>query len=345
MEPGISGLSLNISVILVPDFNAMATFAFIDPFRAANYLGNEAMFRWRFFSSHSGSLTASNTATVMVEPLSRMREWKTDIGVISSSWTPEAYYADDALIGAVRRWGRTGVTVCGIDTGAFLMARAGLIEQGRATTHYEHIDSFREVYPKVTCEEDIFVDDGRNLTCGGGVAAVDMALHIIRDRFGSAMANAAARYVLYDRIRQPSERQHATNMVPVGHTTPDKLRHAIELMEEHLEDTLSIPEIAEAVGISQRQLVRLFNQYTNLSVAQYYRNIRLDRGRSLVTQTEMSILSIAVACGFESAEYFSRAYKARFRISPRADRIEGRIPFEYRAWPMHPVGMTKPSEK
>lgn len=327
----------NIAVLAVPNFNAMATFAFLDPFRAANYLSNETLYRWRLFALGDGLVPASNGIGIASEPLAALKDWKADMGVVSASWTPERFYREEAVIGPIRRWGRLGIPICGLDTGGFLIAQAGLIGSGRATAHYEHIDAFQEVFPDAACTEDLYVADGRVLTCGGGVAAVDLALHLIRARYGDALANGAARYVLHDRIRAPGERQHASNTVPVGVTTPDALRRAIQLMEAHLEERLSVPEIADAVGLSHRQLSRLFAHHTQLSIAQYYRNIRLDRGRSLVTQTEMSILDIAIACGFDSAAYFSRAYKARFGISPRPDRIAGRTPFEYRAWPMPPV--------
>ncbi|MEM6944615.1 MAG: helix-turn-helix domain-containing protein, partial [Pseudomonadota bacterium] len=121
---------------------------------------------------------------------------------------------------------------------------------------------------------------------------------------------------------------------PLGASVPPKLRAAIRLMEQNLEAPIPIPEIAQSAGLSPRQLERLFGFYVCTSPLQYYRDIRLDRARGLVTQTEMPVWEIAVACGFASPEHFSRAYRARFGLPPRADRQEGRVPFEFRAWPM-----------
>jgi AraC family carnitine catabolism transcriptional activator len=106
-------------------------------------------------------------------------------------------------------------------------------------------------------------------------------------------------------------------------------------MEQHLEQTLTIPELCRKVDISQRQLDRLFKQYVGKPPALYYRDIRLDRARGLVTQTDMLMSEIAIASGFSSQVHFSRAYRERFGLPPRSDRVEGRIPFEFRAWPMH----------
>jgi AraC family carnitine catabolism transcriptional activator len=114
-------------------------------------------------------------------------------------------------------------------------------------------------------------------------------------------------------------------------------------MEEHLEQPLTIAQICARVGLSHRQLDRLFARYVRKTPALYYRDIRLDRARGLITQTSLSMIEIAYASGFSSQVHFSRAYKDRFGIAPSKDRIEGRIPFEFRAWPMHrkPAGPSR----
>ncbi|MGE0213822.1 MAG: GlxA family transcriptional regulator, partial [Parvibaculaceae bacterium] len=172
-------------------------------------------------------------------------------------------------------------------------------------------------------------------TCSGGLAAADLALQIVRTRHGDALANAAARYIFHPGLRPQGTPQNPASVEPLGHSTPGAVRRAIEEMERNLEDPLSIPELCRRVGRSQRQIDRLFARYVGKSPTLYYRDIRLDRARGLVTQTELSMSEIAVASGFSSQVHFSKAYRERFRISPRSDRVEGRIPFEFRAWPMH----------
>ena len=126
----------------------------------------------------------------------------------------------------------------------------------------------------------------------------------------------------------------------VGFRHP-KLSEILALMETNLEEPLNIPEIAEKAGISHRQLNRLFSQYLRKTPALYYRDIRLDRARGLVTQTTLSMAQIAIASGFSSQIHFSRAYRDRFGLPPIQDRSEGRIPFEFRAWPMHRKSKSK----
>ena len=181
----------------------------------------------------------------------------------------------------------------------------------------------------------LFVLDRNVATCCGGSAATDLALQLIQAEHGIDLANAAARYMFHDRLRAASEGQNAALHEPIGYAVDATLREAIVLMERHLEQPLRLPAIARHVNRSQRQLERLFKRYTGRSAARYYRDIRLDRARGLITQTELRVLQVAVACGFSSSEHFARAYRQKFGLTPREDRVAGRVPFEFRAYPMY----------
>ena len=106
-------------------------------------------------------------------------------------------------------------------------------------------------------------------------------------------------------------------------------------MERNLELPLNIDDVCHQVDISQRQLARLFAKHTGVTPVRYYLDVRLDRARGLVTQTELSILDVAIACGFSGNAQFTRAYKKRFMITPSQDRIDGRVPFQFRSFPSH----------
>ena len=326
--------TFQITIIVTPSFNLAPTIGFLDPFRAANYLEGKALYQWQLASTEGGTVTASNGLTLVTSTLKDVAEATHELLMVSASWTPEAY-GKPGMLAALRRHARRGTVIGGIDTGGFLLAAAGLLDGRRATVHYEHLDAFAELYPQVDVREDLYMIDGDRMTCAGGIAATDLALQIIQKRQGPALANAAARYIFHERLRAPGERQESSGIEPVGASTPKKLRDAIKMMSEHLEEPLPVPEIATFVGLSQRQLERLFAENTGTSPIRYYRDIRLDRARGLITQTDLPVLEVALACGFSSPEHFSRAYRIRFGVSPRADRIEGRIPFEFRAWPMH----------
>ncbi|MBL8708531.1 MAG: GlxA family transcriptional regulator [Rhodospirillaceae bacterium] len=325
--------AFELLVIVTPNFNLAATVGFLDPFRAANYLDGSILFRWDIASVSGGEISASNGLSITTKALREVRGQRQDIVIVSSSWAPEAYNSAP-MHEALQRWARAGVTMGALDTGAFILAEAGLLKGNRATTHYEHIDALKELYSDTDVSEDLFVFDGKRITCCGGNAATDCALHIIRSMQGDSLANAAARYLFQQSLRPLGTSQNPGTVEPLGSTAPAVLKRAIKLMEQNLEEALSIPQICKRLRLSQRQLDRLFSLYVRKSPILYYRDIRLDRARSLVTQTDMRLSEVAVASGFSSQSHFSRAYRERFGLSPRSDRIEGRVPFEFRAWPM-----------
>ncbi|MDF3933664.1 GlxA family transcriptional regulator [Pseudomonas citronellolis] len=333
--PAAPVATFSILVVVFPHYNLAATSAFIDPFRAANYLGGHTHFHWEVVSLPGGAVVASNAMATETKALGEV-PGVPDLVMLSSSWNPETLHSP-ALGAALRKWARSGVTLGALDTGVYLLAEAGLLDGKRATGHYEHIDSLKELYPAVDIREDMLVMDGKRITCCGGAASTDCALHIIRSLHGDTLANETARYLFHERLRPLGTQQNPEAPQPLGNTVPDLVKQAIRLMEQNLEEALPIPTLCERIGISQRQLDRLFNQIVQKSPALYYRDIRLDRARCLVTQTDMSLMEIAVASGFPNQSHFSRIYRERFGLTPRRDRLDGRIPFEFRAWPMHQV--------
>lgn len=330
----VSGAPTLIHMLVTPDFNLAATSGFIDPFRAANYLEGMGLFRWVFVSDPGGLVRASNGTSISTEPLQQVSATPPDFLIVSSSWRPEAHVSA-AILTALRAVVLRQATVGGLDTGAFVLAQAGLLKGQRATVHYEHIDAFNELFPETEVCETLWVLDDLRLSCCGGAAAMECALHIVQRLYGPALANAAARYLFSQPLRGHTAPQNPQESEPLGATVPDIVRQAIRVMEAHLETPLSIGDLCEEVGVSHRQLDRLFAQFVGKTPVLYYREIRLDRARGLVTQTNLSMTEIAYASGFASQVHFSRAYKQRFGLAPSKDRIEGRIPFEFRAWPMH----------
>ena len=323
---------ITIGMLLLPAFNGMAAHAFIDPFRAANYLRGNELYQWQFLSLDGADVTASNGIVTGNTQCFATTEAAFDFLVVNSSWTPEKF-RDRSLQRRLRRFAKRGTLLVGIDTGAFVLAFAGLLEGYRATVHYEHMASFRELFTHTALDPVLFVTDRNRLTCCGGLAAADLALEIIRRQHGIDLSNATARYIFQDRLRPGEDQQQSRSHEPVGYAVPERLREAISLMERNLEEPLRLSEIAHYVGVSQRQLERLFGKHTGVTPVRYYINIRLDRARALITQTELSVAETADACGFNNAEPFTRAYKQHFGIVPSQDRTTGRIPFQFRSFP------------
>ena len=312
----------------------MAAQAFIDPFRAANYLRASKVYDWQFLSQIGGSVVASNGIEIANTIAISDAEPDFNLLLVNSSWTPEQFQ-EKGLQAWLRASSRQGAMLGGIDTGAFVLAYAGLLDGHRAVVHYEHLAAFNELFPTLETEETLYSIDNQRLSCCGGIAAADLALEIIQKQNGIELANAAARYIFHERLRDGGESQVPRSLQPVGYQVPDKLREAILLMERNIEEPLTQPELATYLSMSVRQVQRIFKQYVGATPLRYYLNIRLDRARGLVTQTELPIMEIAALCGFMRAEQFSRAYSRRYDITPIKDRIEGRIPFEFRSFSAH----------
>lgn len=321
------------AILLLPSYNSLATSALLDPLRAANYVAGQRLYTWDFLSPDGEPTLASNG--LMTSNLKSLKDAKPDFDCVfvSSSWTPEKH-----CTAPLRKWlracDRNGAVLGGIDTGAVLLGAAHLLQGYTATVHYEHLAAFREKFPKVIVSEALFVIDRNRWTCCGGHAASDLALEMIRAEHGIDLANAAARYIFHDRLRPANEAQRPKGREPIGYPVPKILRRAIKVMEKHLEEPLSLAQIAGSLDVSQRQLERIFASYTGVSPVRYYLDARLDRARSLATQTDMTVLEIAVACGFRPT-YFAKAYKTRFGLTPSKDRIAGRVPFHFRDFPVH----------
>ena len=323
-----------IGMLLLHGFNSLAAHAFIDPFRAANYLRGNKIYHWDFLSIDGGSVVASNGIEIGDTLAIDQAASEFDMLVVNASWIPEAFQ-DSRLQSWLRLISREGVMLGGLDTGAFVLAYAGLLGEHRPVVHYEHAAAYDELFPTRPCEESLYSIDARRFSCSGGVASVDLALELIQRQNGIELTNAAARYIFHERMRDASEAQIPRRLQPVGYQVPDKLREAILLMERNIEEPLTQTELAEYLDLSIRQVQRIFRRHLGVTPVRYYLNVRLDRARGLVTQTEMPIMDIAALCGFLRAEQLSRAYAKRFEITPIRDRIEGRIPFQLRNFSEH----------
>ncbi|MEO1193795.1 MAG: GlxA family transcriptional regulator [Pseudomonadota bacterium] len=331
-----------LALVLLPNFNLLAVSAFLDPFRAANYLRGPAatpdqLYRWEFLTlDQEPALTASNGLPVRAEPLPAATT-AADLALVCASWAPERY-CDPRLFAWLRRQAGQGAWLGGLDTGAFLLGYAGLLAGFRATVHYEHLAAFEELFPRAEASAARFVIDRQRISASGGLAACDLALELLRRDLGASMAEAAARYIQ----QRPAAEAQAGLQEPLGPHLPQALRQALAAMDAALEEPLPLAALAQRAGCSERQLQRLFKLHTGLSPLRYYLDRRLDRARGMVTQTDLSVLEIALACGFGTPEYLTKCYRRRFATTPSADRIQGRVPFQFRSFPAYALSPGRP---
>ena len=166
---------------------------------------------------------------------------------------------------------------------------------------------------------ELFEIDRNRITCSGGTAPLDMMLQLIGRQQNHELAGAISEEFTCERIRGRHDRQRIPLRLRLGTSQP-KLVEAVSLMEANIEEPMSPDELARHIGLSRRQLERLFQKYLNCVPTRYYLELRLRRARQLLLQTSMSIVDVAFACGFVSAPHFSKCYRDHFGIPPRDER-------------------------
>ncbi|WP_374545703.1 GlxA family transcriptional regulator [Rhodoblastus sp.] len=307
----------HIGFLLLPDFPLMSYASAVEPLRAANVLAGAPLYRWSNLSVDGEPARASVGVTVAPD-LGLGEAGGLDQLFVCAGGNPAAF-DHKPTFARLRAAAAAGVAVGGMSGGSYILARAGLLGGRRCTIHWEHIPALIEEFPDVLLERSLYVFDGDRATCAGGLAAFDMMVDLIGRRHGARLAMAVSEWYLRTQARSGEEDQRIALRDRAQVANPRVLK-ALALMEERLEAPLSREKLAEAAGVTLRQLERLFARHMRKSVAGHYQDLRLDRARKLLRQTSLPVMEVAVACGFIAGGHFSRAYKARFGRSPKAER-------------------------
>ncbi|AOK31539.1 AraC family transcriptional regulator [Burkholderia singularis] len=303
--------------LLLPGFSALGFMSAVEPLRVANRFKPD-LYRWRIISSDGMPVVASNGILLNADAAFAQITRASTIFVVAG-FDPLACYTR-ALGDWLKREYRHGATLGGIDTGSFVLAQAGLFDPSHVLTlHWEALAAFRERYPNLKTTQELFEIDGRRITCAGGTASIDMMLALIARRHGAELAATISEQFVLGRIRQHSDRQRLEIAARYG-VHNRKLIQVISMMERHIDSPLTSAMLAREVGVTRRQLERLFNSTLNDTPARFYQRLRLERAREFIQQTDMTVAAVCAACGFESPSHFSRTYRAQFGLSPTDDR-------------------------
>jgi transcriptional regulator GlxA family with amidase domain len=310
-------LPQRIAFLLVPDFSMIAFTSAVEPLRLANRASGRELYRWHLFSPDGKPVAASNG--IELHPEGGIEAASGFGTIVLCSGIGGHLYTDRALFAALRRFERQGADIGALCTGSHILARAGLLDGYRCTIHWENLAGFSEDFPQIEVTSELFEVDRNRFTCSGGTAALDMMLNLIAQQHGQELAAQVSDQFIHERIRDRHDHQRMALPARLGVRHP-KLLSVIKLMEEHLEEPLERQGLAKAAGLSNRQLERLFRKYLNRSPARYYVELRLNRARLLLLQTNMSVIDVALACGFVSASHFSKCYRDFFGRTPRRER-------------------------
>jgi transcriptional regulator GlxA family with amidase domain len=188
-----------------------------------------------------------------------------------------------------------------------------------STIHWENLAAAREEFPHLVLSPELYEIDRKRYTCAGGIAPMDMMLSEVRTMHGNQLAMRISEQFMCERIRDQHDRQRVPLTQRIGASQP-KLAEAVSLMEANIEEPITLDELSHHVGLSRRQLERLFQRYLHCVPTRYYLELRLERARQLLLQSSMPIVDIALACGFISAPHFSKCYRDTFSLPPRDER-------------------------
>lgn len=311
-----------IGFLLLEQYSMIAFSSALDALCQANDLTGRHLYDPVIVSADGQPVIASNGKAHLVDAA------MDDISalpmiVVCASLEPHRV-ATRKILAWLRRQAQHGAIVGAIVTGPQVLAMAGLLDGYRATIHWEHLDSFAEAFPEVDAVQDIFVADRDRFTAAAATASLDMMLHLISLQHGPELATHVADEFTYPGVRDPRAPQRPSVAERLQVRSP-KLSQAIRYMADSLEEPLAVPLIARQAGLSIRALERLFRKWMNTTPARYHRQLRLERARTLVRQTRLPMLEIAVRCGFSSAAHFSQSYAGFFGHPPSADRGFTRI--------------------
>jgi len=303
--------------VLMDKFTMLCFSAALESLRIANRMSGKELYSWVLVGEGGDYITCSaGTSFRLDQDLSDLQR---DDTILLCGGIDVQHATTKKLLGWLRRESRKGLMVGGLCTAAYVLAKAGLLDGKKATIHWENSDSFTEEFDEVELTKSVFVLDGKRMTTAGGTSSIDLMLKLIANDHGEDLANAVADQLIYSSIRTDQDSQRLSVPTRIGVRHP-KLSTVIQMMEANIEEPISPSILAKDVGMSTRQLERLFRRYLNRSPKRYYMELRLQKARNLLMQTDMSVINVALACGFASPSHFSKCYRAHYDTTPYRER-------------------------
>lgn len=303
--------------VLVNNFTLLSFAGALDALRIANRQFSTPVYEWALCGEGGDSITCSAGIEFSLDM--GLEELRRDDTIMLCAGLNVQANTSKKLLGWLRREARRGVTLAALCTAPYILAKAGLLDGKRATIHWKNHDSFAEDFEDIELTKSVFVIDGKRMTTAGGTSSIDLIIKLIAQDHGEDVANAVADQQIYTSIRTDQDTQRLSVPTRIGVRHP-KLSAVIQMMEANIEEPISPSILARDVGMSTRQLERLFRRYLNRSPKRYYMELRLLKARNLLMQTDMSVINVALACGFTSPSHFSKCYRGHYNTTPYRER-------------------------
>lgn len=306
--------------LLLDSYSMIAFANALEVLRMANLLSGQRLYTWAV-ATVNGEATSASNGLAIANPVSLADLDACDVVFVCGGVEVQKAISA-AVVQDLRRRAARGQVLGGLCTGAHALAEAGVMNGYRCAVHWENLTALREAWPKVRFALEVFVIDRDRITASGGIAPLHLMLHLVRGHHGNKLAMSISEQFIVDRIRDQTDQQKLPQPEFVG-PGYEHLVEAMELMAANIEEPLALSEIADAAGVSLRQLERLFHRYHDVTPAQHYLALRLRRARELLAHTSAPIMQITVACGFQTASHFCKAYRTQFGHSPSDHRRQG----------------------
>ena len=303
--------------LLMKNFTLLSFASAVDALRIANRMSDKAIYSWVFLSEDGNPVSCSAGTSFNVD--NSLIDLHRDDTIMVCGGMNISETTTKPILNWIRKETRRGLKIGGLCTAAYTLARAGILDGKRATTHWENQDSFSEEFMEVDLKKSVFIIDGNRMTTAGGTSSIDLFLKIIADDHGEELANAVADQMIYSSIITDQDSQRLSVPTRIGVRHP-KLSLVIQMMEKNIEEPISPSILAKDVSMSTRQLERLFRRYLDRSPKRYYMELRLQKARNLLMQTDMSVINVALACGFASPSHFSKCYRTHYNTTPYRER-------------------------
>lgn len=307
----------SVGFLLLENFTFISLASAIEPLRMANQLSGKELYRWMILGKGTQSVRAS--AGLQITPDADMEDAPALNTVIVCGGMEVHNSVSHEHVLWLQHQARLGRKLGAICTGSWALGKAGLLDGHRCSVHWQCLATMREAFPWADITAHLFSIDSSHLTSSGGTAPMDMMLHMIRSEHGRDLAAAISDMFMYERMRDAQDQQR----IPLRHTlgaNQPRLLAAIVRMEANLDAPLELNALAVEVGVSRRQLERLFHKYLEISPSRYYLQMRLLRAQQLLKLTSSPVLKIGALCGFGSAAQFTRSYRGYFGVTPRDER-------------------------
>lgn len=305
--------------LLVENFSHLAFSCAVEPLRIANLVAKADLYQWSFASENGEFALASNASETRVHHAFNKLPRADYLFILSGLGVQSA--ATPNLLSGIRSSRATGTRIGALCSGAYVLAEAGLLNNRRAAIHWDYHDSFMEEFPLVNLSKSVFVADEKIITASGGTATADLMLHLIGRKHGADLEMAVADQMVYNAVREGDAEQRVSLQSRHG-IRNEHLTRAISMMSSSIESPIAPSEIAREIGISTRQLERLFGRHLNCSPKKYFVDLRLQKAQRLLVQTDMSVTEVAFATGFKSPTHFSKIYRVQFGVAPNEQKTK-----------------------